>query len=90
MEYGDAISPEATERAFRIAPKEMGYGRRDLHQLASEAVTDAYCVCVVAGEDAVEERTSAVHANLIEQVETRLREWLDTGRAEWVAARAKI
>ena len=81
MEYGDAISAGAADRAFEIGRKQLAYGRRDLHEVATEAVSDAYCVCVAAGEDAVEGCTSAVHSNLIDELELRLRRWLETGTA---------
>jgi hypothetical protein len=37
-----------------------------------EAVAEAYCVCVVAGEDAAEGRLSAIHASLIDDLKVRL------------------
>ena len=79
MEYGEAISDGAAEQAFHIGRKELAYGRRDVHEVAAEAVWDAYCVCVVAGEDAVEGGISAVHSDLIDELEVRLRRWLETG-----------
>ena len=79
MEYGEAISAGAAELAFDIGRKEVAYGRRDLHEVAAEAVSDAYCVCVVAGQDAVAGGISAVHSSLIEDLEDRLRHWLQTG-----------
>ena len=73
MEYGEAIGDEVHERAFRAARKALDRGRRDLHRVASEAVAGTYCVCVVDGEDAAEGRLSAIHAELVESVERRLR-----------------
>ena len=78
MEYGEAISPEAADLAFRIGRSELSLEARAIHDVAAEAVERAYCVCVVAGEDAVEGSISAVHANLVREVEARLRRWLET------------
>ena len=72
MEYGDAINARAAARAFDIACRKIAEGARDLRQVAAEAVAEAYCVCVVAGEDAVERRLSAIHANLIDNLKMRL------------------
>jgi len=72
MEYGDAINSRAAERAFAIACRKIADGAQDLRRVAAEAVAEAYCVCVVAGEDAVEGTLSAIHANLIDNLKTRL------------------
>lgn len=76
MEYGEAISDNAHERAFQTALQQLARGRTDLHEVASEAVSRTYCVCVVDGEDAAEGGLSAIHAELIESVEQRLRDWV--------------
>lgn len=76
MEYGDAISSSAADKAFSIARQRLGGGRRELRTVAAEAVVEAYCVCVVDGEDAVEGRVSEIHANLIDEVEIRLKEYV--------------
>lgn len=73
MEYGDAITPQSAEQALKIAREKMAAGRQDLRKVATEAVAEAYCVCVVAGEDAVEGGTAAIHAQLIEDLELSLR-----------------
>jgi hypothetical protein len=72
MEYGEAITSTAAARAFEIACKKIAEGARDLRRVAAEAVAEAYCVCVVDGEDAVEGRLSAIHANLIDALKARL------------------
>jgi hypothetical protein len=72
MEYGDAINREAGERALAIACKKLAVGATDLRRVAAEAVAEAYCVCVAAGEDAAESRLSAIHANLIDNLKVRL------------------
>lgn len=72
MEYGEAINADAAARAFEIACAKIAAGARDLRRVAAEAVAEAYCVCVAAGEDAVEGRLSAIHANLIETLRVRL------------------
>jgi ubiquinone biosynthesis protein UbiJ len=72
MEYGDAINARAAARAFEIACQKIAHGARDLRRVAAEAVAEAYCVCVVAGEDEVEGRLSEIHANLIDNLKVRL------------------
>lgn len=72
MEYGEAISREAGERALAIACRKLADGATDLRRVAAEAVAEAYCVCVVAGEDAAEGTISAMHANLIDNLQVRL------------------
>ena len=72
MEYGEAISREASERALAIAFRKLAQGATDLRRVAAEAVAEAYCICVVAGEDAVEGMLSAIHANLIDSLKVRL------------------
>jgi hypothetical protein len=76
MEYGEAITDNASERAFRTALEQLARGPADLRQLASETVARIYCVCVVDGEDAAEGHPSAIHAELIESLERRLRDWV--------------
>jgi hypothetical protein len=72
VEYGDAISHEAFERALAIAEALTRKDSRPPSAIAAEAVSQAFCVCVVDGEDAAEGRLSAVHRNLIENVVARL------------------
>ena len=72
MEYGEAISREAGARALAIASRKLAEGATDLRRVAAEAVAEAYCVCVVAGEDAVEGTLSAIHAHLIDNLRVRL------------------
>lgn len=74
MEYGEAITDNANERAFRTALEQLARGPADLRRLASETVASIYCVCVV--EDAAEGHPSAIHAELIESLEKRLRDWV--------------
>jgi hypothetical protein len=76
MEYGEAISDNADERAFQDALRQLARGRSNLHQVACEAVVRTYCVCVVDGEDAAEGHLSPIHAQLIELVERRLEAWV--------------
>lgn len=73
MEYGEAITPEALHKAVEIARKRLGDDPRSVAAVASEAVSEAFCVCVVDGEDAAERRMSEVHRRLIEAVVDRLR-----------------
>ena len=54
VEYGEAISPGAKDRAFEIGRRKLSSGRSDIRVIATEAVSEAYCVCVVEGEDAAE------------------------------------
>ena len=72
MEYGEAINGDAAARAFEVAVELWAKRRDDPHQIAIRAVASAYCTCVTEGEDAAERRLSAIHANLIEEVERRL------------------
>jgi len=72
MEYGEAITHEARERALAIACRKLAEGATDLRGIAADAVSEAYCVCVVAGEGAVEGTLSAIHANLIDNLNVRL------------------
>jgi hypothetical protein len=72
MEYGEAITSGAADRALAIAFRKIAEGARDLRRVAAEAVAEAYCVCVVAGEDAVEGTLSVIHANLIDNLKARL------------------
>ena len=46
----DAISAEPAKLAFEIGRRQVAYGRRDLGEVSSAAVSDAYCICVAAGE----------------------------------------
>jgi predicted short-subunit dehydrogenase-like oxidoreductase (DUF2520 family) len=71
MEYGEAISSRSADRAFDIACRKLA-GREDLRRVATEAVAEAYCVCVVDGEDAAEGQLSAIHLNLVDQLVIRL------------------
>ena len=80
MEYGEAISARAADKAFEIACARLAKRQGGVRQIASEAVAEAYCVCVVDGEDAAEGHLSPIHANLIDQIERRLREWLARGK----------
>jgi hypothetical protein len=73
MEYGEAIAASSAEKAYSIARERLAGGSRDLRAVAAEAVGEAYCVCVVEGEDAAEGCTSAIHADLIDAIEVRLR-----------------
>ena len=72
MEYGEAITTEAIHRAVEIARKRLRDDRLPVAIVASEAVSQAFCVCVVDGEDAAEGRISDVHKRLIEAVVGRL------------------
>ena len=72
MEYCDAINSAAADRALAIAFRKIADGARDLRRVAAEAVAEAYCLCVAAGEDAVEGTLSAIHANLIDNLKACL------------------
>ena len=72
MAYGEAINAKAGARAFEIACRKIAGGSRDLRRVAAEAVAEAYCLCVAAGDDAAKGRLSAIHANLIENLKVRL------------------
>ncbi len=72
MEYGDAITADALHRAVEIARKRLRKDQLPFAAVASDAVAQAFCVCVVDGEDAAEGRVSDVHKQLIETVIARL------------------
>jgi hypothetical protein len=77
MEYAEAINAQAAERAFAIAARRLATSETaNLRELASNAVSLAYCVCVVDGEDAAERGLSAIHERLIEELEQRLADWI--------------
>ena len=71
MDYGEAINA-AGASAFDIACRKIAEGARDLRRVAAEAVAEAYCLRVAAGDDAAKGRLSAIHANLIESLKVRL------------------
>lgn len=76
MEYGEAISPRALERAFQIARRELAAGRSDMGAIAVHSVAEAYCVCVVSGGHAPDGEPSPIHASLIATVEAQLAQWI--------------
>lgn len=73
MEYGEAVSADALERAVAVARDLLGKGAHSVESAASQAVSRAYCACVTDGEDAAEGRFSEVHKSLIASVAERLR-----------------
>ena len=73
MEYGEAINDQAVASALRLARRRLAEGRLDLSQIAAETVTQAYCTCVTAGEDAAERVFSRIHRDLIDGLERLLR-----------------
>lgn len=73
MEYGDPLNEQAAERAYAIALQLRAAGSLDIRMTAMEAIARACCVCVTDGEDAVEQRLSNVHAELIDSLSERLR-----------------
>ncbi len=76
MEYGEAISASAKARALEIARFKLSAGGTDIRKIATEAVSEAYCVCVVEGEDAAEGQLSPIHGNLIDDIEARLSQFV--------------
>lgn len=72
MEYGEAITPGARERAVSIARELLKKNPGSPVSIAAEAVARAYCVCVTSGEDDAEHRLSDVHRQLIDAVARRL------------------
>lgn len=74
MEYGEAISGDARARALAIAGRKLAAGDTDLRAVAAQSVAEAYCTCVVDGEDAAEGRLSPIHAKLIEELVSQLAE----------------
>jgi hypothetical protein len=68
MEYGEAVTPEAFDRAVAIGRAMLRKDDTPLGEIALAAVSQAYCVCVTDGEDAAERRLSDVHQRLVETV----------------------
>ena len=73
MEYGEAINTDAFWTAVAITRRLQAQRPEPLAQLATEAVAQAYCVCVTDGEDAAEHRFSDVHRKLIDEVVAHVR-----------------
>lgn len=78
MEYGDAINSETFRLAVQITRQLRAERQDPLGDLAAEAVSQAYCVCVTDGEDAAEHRLSDIHRKLIAEVTERVRVLEDT------------
>jgi hypothetical protein len=72
MEYGEAVSEEALDRAVAIGRALLRAQPAAIETIAAIAVARAYCVCVTDGEDSVEQRLSDVHRTLIADVAKRL------------------
>jgi hypothetical protein len=73
MEYGEAVTNDAFERAVAIGRtlvRDRPAAR--IEAVAAIAVGEAYCVCVTDGEDAAEHRLSDVHRTLIADVARQL------------------
>ena len=68
MHNGEALNCTGAERALAIACRKIAGGARDLRRVAAEAVAEAYCICVAAGEDTIDGTLSAIHANLIDSL----------------------
>jgi hypothetical protein len=81
MEYGEAISSKAKLRALEIAGRKVAAGRSDIRRISAEAVAEAYCVCVVEGEDAAEGQLSPIHSHLIGEVEADLERFIEMGES---------
>ena len=74
IEYGDAISSAAFDKAVAHASQLHLDRGKPLVEAAWQAVAKAYCVCVTDGEDAAEKRLSGVHRQLIDDVAERVRQ----------------
>jgi hypothetical protein len=73
MEYGEAVTSDALDRALAIARVLLRDDPdRSAQAVATLAVAQAYCVCVTDGEDAAERQLSEVHQSLIDDVARRL------------------
>ena len=68
MEYGDALTRDAFERAVSIVRQLRRTRPEPLPDLAWEAASRSFCCCVTDGEDAAEGRLSDVHRQLIEAI----------------------
>jgi len=72
VEYGDAIGPDISDRAYRLALRFVAEGKSDLRAAAYLAVARTYCSCVTDAEDAAERHFSEIHRNLVDELEARL------------------
>lgn len=72
MEYGEALTDEARDRAVAIGRALLSTRPEPIERIAEAAVARAYCVCVTDGEDSAERRISDVHRTLIADVARRL------------------
>ena len=68
MEYGEALTREAFDRAVSIVRNLRRTRPEPLPDLAWEAASRSFCCCVTDGEDAAEGRVSDVHRRLIEDI----------------------
>jgi hypothetical protein len=73
MEYGDALTPDAFERAVSIVRELRRTRPEPLPDLAWEAASRSFCCCVTDGEDAAEGRFSDVHRPLIDAIVAMVR-----------------
>lgn len=72
MEYPDSINAATFAAAVRRTQELRLERRAPLTELASIAVSETFCACVTAGEDAAEHHLSGIHAELIAQVVARV------------------
>jgi hypothetical protein len=73
MEYSDTINTVTFEKAVSLARQLQSERHEPVAKSAEEAVWKSFCVCVTDGEDAAENRFSAIHRELIEEVIARVR-----------------
>ena len=65
-------TPKPAQEHLKLPAGRLAEAPSDLRRIAAEAVAEAYCLCVAAGDDAAKGRLSAIHANLIENLKVRL------------------
>ena len=74
MEYGEAVTPEALERAVAIGNDLLRSTQMPIRMIAALAVARTYCVCVLdgVGGGAADRRSSELQQSLIDNVVRRL------------------
>lgn len=80
MEYSDSINPATFAAAVQRTQQLCVERRAPLAELASIAVSESFCSCVTAGEDAAEHHLSGIHAELIAQFVARVQAANDVPR----------
>ena len=81
MEYGEALTPEAFERAVAIGNDLLRSTQMPVRMIAALAVARTYCVCVLDDAGAAGRRSSELQQSLIDNVVRRLATGIRPGPA---------